>query len=201
MPSGPVVSPDHKVTPPKRGEMKTSMEALIHHFKLYTEASMSCRGILWRGGSAQGRVQASYLVADGSKQCPIAARSAAPSYVHLQAIDYMSRGPHAGRRFPAVLGSLEHCVRGAWIGELINICAVAQKAVDAYNAQDLDRLCLLFREDCVVSGLNGPAHRDAAPRRQRRAMPRPSAQFPHKHKPRTEEPHRGRAIRWWITNG
>jgi NADH-quinone oxidoreductase subunit D len=44
MPSGPVMAPDHKVTPPQRGEMKQSMEALIHHFKLYTEGIPCSRG-------------------------------------------------------------------------------------------------------------------------------------------------------------
>ena len=105
MPSGPVVSPDHKVTPPKRGEMKTSMEALIHHFKLYTE------GFHVPAGESYGVVEAPkgefgvYLVADGSNK-PYRCKIRAPSYVHLQAIDYMSRG-HMLADVSAVLGSLD----------------------------------------------------------------------------------------------
>ncbi len=105
MPGGPVVSADNKVVPPKRAEMKTSMEALIHHFKLYTE------GFHVPAGEAYGVVEAPkgefgvYLVADGSNK-PYRCKIRAPSYVHLQAMDYMSRG-HMLADVSAVLGSLD----------------------------------------------------------------------------------------------
>jgi NADH-quinone oxidoreductase subunit D len=105
MPAGPVVTTDHKITPPRRGEMKTSMEALIHHFKLYTE------GYHVPAGEAYGVVEAPkgefgvYLVADGSNK-PYRCKIRAPSFVHLQAMDYMSRG-HMLADVSAVLGSLD----------------------------------------------------------------------------------------------
>jgi NADH-quinone oxidoreductase subunit D len=105
MPSGPVVTTDNKITPPRRGEMKTSMEALIHHFKLYTE------GYHVPAGEAYGVVEAPkgefgvYLVADGSNK-PYRCKIRAPSFVHLQAMDYMSRG-HMLADVSAVLGSLD----------------------------------------------------------------------------------------------
>jgi NADH-quinone oxidoreductase subunit D len=105
MPGGPVVSADNKVVPPRRAEMKTSMEALIHHFKLYTE------GFHVPAGEAYGVVEAPkgefgvYLVADGSNK-PYRCKIRAPSYVHLQAMDYMSRG-HMLADVSAVLGSLD----------------------------------------------------------------------------------------------
>ncbi len=105
MPGGPHVTTDNKITPPRRGEMKTSMEALIHHFKLYTE------GYHVPAGEAYGVVEAPkgefgvYLVADGSNK-PYRCKIRAPSFVHLQAIDYMSRG-HMLADVSAVLGSLD----------------------------------------------------------------------------------------------
>jgi NADH-quinone oxidoreductase subunit D len=105
MPSGPVVTTDNKITPPRRGEMKTSMEALIHHFKLYTE------GYHVPAGESYGVVEAPkgefgvYLVADGSNK-PYRCKIRAPSFVHLQAMDYMSRG-HMLADVSAVLGSLD----------------------------------------------------------------------------------------------
>ena len=105
MPAGPVVTTDHKITPPRRGEMKTSMEALIHHFKLYTE------GFHVPAGESYGVVEAPkgefgvYLVADGSNK-PYRCKIRAPSFVHLQAMDYMSRG-HMLADVSAVLGSLD----------------------------------------------------------------------------------------------
>ena len=105
MQPGPVCSTDHKITPPKRAEMKSSMEALIHHFKLYTE------GYHVPAGESYGVVEAPkgefgvYLVADGSNK-PYRCKIRAPSFVHLQAMDYMSRG-HMLADVSAVLGSLD----------------------------------------------------------------------------------------------
>jgi NADH-quinone oxidoreductase subunit D len=105
MTPGPVVAQDHKITPPRRGEMKTSMEALIHHFKLYTE------GFHVPAGESYGVVEAPkgefgvYLVADGTNK-PHRCKIRAPSFVHLQAMDNMGRG-HMLADVSAILGSLD----------------------------------------------------------------------------------------------
>jgi NADH-quinone oxidoreductase subunit D len=105
MPPGPVMTNDRKVAPPPRAVMKQSMEALIHHFKLYTE------GYHVPAGESYGVVEAPkgefgvYLVADGSNK-PYRCKIRAPSFVHLQAMDYMSRG-HMLADVSAVLGSLD----------------------------------------------------------------------------------------------
>jgi NADH-quinone oxidoreductase subunit D len=105
MPSGPVVSTDNKVVPPRRGEMKTSMEALIHHFKLYTEGFHVPAGESYAAVEAPKGEFGVYLVADGTNR-PYRCKLRAPSYVHLQAMDYMSRG-HMLADVSAVLGSLD----------------------------------------------------------------------------------------------
>ena len=105
MPSGPVVSQDNKITPPRRGEMKTSMEALIHHFKLYTEGYHVPAGESYAAVEAPKGEFGVYLVADGSNK-PYRCKIRAPSFVHLQAMDYMGRG-HMLADVSAVLGSLD----------------------------------------------------------------------------------------------
>ncbi len=105
MPSGPVVSTDSKVVPPRRGEMKTSMEALIHHFKLYTEGFHVPAGEAYAAVEAPKGEFGVYLVADGSNK-PYRCKIRAPSYVHLQAMDYMCKG-HMLADVSAVLGSLD----------------------------------------------------------------------------------------------
>jgi len=105
MPSGPVVSTDNKVTPPRRGEMKTSMEALIHHFKLYTEGFHVPAGEAYAAVEAPKGEFGVYLVADGTNK-PYRCKIRAPSYVHLQAMDYMCKG-HMLADVSAVLGSLD----------------------------------------------------------------------------------------------
>jgi NADH-quinone oxidoreductase subunit D len=105
MPSGPVVSTDNKVVPPRRGEMKTSMEALIHHFKLYTEGFRVPAGEVYAGVEAPKGEFGVYLVSDGSNK-PYRCKLRAPSYVHLQAMDYMCKG-HMLADVSAVLGSLD----------------------------------------------------------------------------------------------
>src|SRR5262249_48700883 len=102
---GPFVVDNNKVTPPRRGEMKQSIEALIHHFKLYTE------GLPVLDGEASAAVQAHkgqfgvYLVADGSNK-PYKSKIRAPGFAHLQAMDFMCRG-HMLADVSAVLGSLD----------------------------------------------------------------------------------------------
>jgi NADH-quinone oxidoreductase subunit D len=105
MPSGPVVSTDNKVVPPRRGEMKTSMEALIHHFKLYTEGFHVPAGEVYAAVEAPKGEFGVYLIADGSNK-PYRCKLRAPSFVHLAAMDYMGRG-HMLADVSAILGSLD----------------------------------------------------------------------------------------------
>ncbi|MFT4151402.1 MAG: NADH-quinone oxidoreductase subunit D [Paracoccaceae bacterium] len=79
-----------KITPPKRGEMKTSMEALIHHFKLYTEGFHVPAGEVYAAVEAPKGEFGVYLVADGTNK-PYRAKLRAPGFAHLQAMDYLGR--------------------------------------------------------------------------------------------------------------
>jgi NADH-quinone oxidoreductase subunit D len=105
MPAGPVKINDRKVTPPPRAEMKRSMEALIHHFKLYTEGFHVPAGEAYAAVEAPKGEFGVYLVADGSNK-PQRCKIRAPSFVHLQAMDYMCKG-HMLADVSAVLGSLD----------------------------------------------------------------------------------------------
>ncbi|HEY4941758.1 MAG TPA: NADH-quinone oxidoreductase subunit D [Rhizomicrobium sp.] len=105
MPSGPVSSMDNKVVPPSRAQMKTSMEALIHHFKLYTEGYRVPEGEAYAAVEAPKGEFGVYLVSDGSNK-PYRCKIRAPSFVHLQAMDYMNKG-HMLADVSAVLGSLD----------------------------------------------------------------------------------------------
>jgi NADH-quinone oxidoreductase subunit D len=105
MPKGPIKTEDRKISPPTRADMKESMEALIHHFKLYTE------GYHVRKGEAYGVVEAPkgefgvYLVSDGTNK-PYRCRLRAPGFTHLQALDFMSKG-HMLADVVAIIGSLD----------------------------------------------------------------------------------------------
>ncbi|MBV9330690.1 MAG: NADH-quinone oxidoreductase subunit D [Alphaproteobacteria bacterium] len=105
MPGGPVSSTDNKVVPPKRGEMKRSMEALIHHFKLYTEGYRVPPGEVYAAVEAPKGEFGVYLVSDGGNK-PYRCKLRAPSFLHLQAMDHMCRG-HMLADVSAVLGSLD----------------------------------------------------------------------------------------------
>ena len=105
MPGGPASSTDHKVMPPSRGEMKHSMEALIHHFKLYTEGYKVPAGEVYLGTEAPKGEFGVYLVSDGSNK-PYRCRIRAPGFTHLAAMDAMLRG-HMLADVPAVLGSID----------------------------------------------------------------------------------------------
>ena len=94
-----------KVTPPKRSEMKTSMEALIHHFKLYTEGFHVPEGEVYACVEAPKGEFGVYLVADGSNK-PYRAKLRAPGFLHLQAMDYICKG-HQLADVAAILGSLD----------------------------------------------------------------------------------------------
>jgi NADH-quinone oxidoreductase subunit D len=105
MPSGPHRSEDHKVTPPSRGEMKNSMEALIHHFKLYTEGFHVPAGETYTAVEAPKGEFAVYLVADGTNR-PYKCHIRAPGFAHLQGLDFMSKG-HLLADTVAIIGSLD----------------------------------------------------------------------------------------------
>jgi NADH-quinone oxidoreductase subunit D len=91
MPGGPVRSNDYKVTPPPRVEMKRSMEALIHHFKLYTEGFHVPAGETYTAVEAPKGEFGVYLVSDGSNK-PYRCHIKAPGFAHLAALDHISRG-------------------------------------------------------------------------------------------------------------
>jgi NADH-quinone oxidoreductase subunit D len=105
MPSGPVSALDGKVVPPKRGDMKRSMEALIHHFKLYTEGYHVPEGEVYAAVEAPKGEFGVYLVSDGGNK-PYRCKIRAPGFPHLQALDYMCRG-HMLADVSAVLGSID----------------------------------------------------------------------------------------------
>ncbi|HVP84177.1 MAG TPA: NADH-quinone oxidoreductase subunit D [Rhizomicrobium sp.] len=105
MPAGPVVVENNKIVPPRRAEMKKSMEALIHHFKLYTEGFHIPAGEIYACVEAPKGEFGVYLVADGSNK-PYRCKIRAPSYPHLAAIDHMCKG-HLLADVPAVIGSLD----------------------------------------------------------------------------------------------
>ncbi|MGE0339590.1 MAG: NADH-quinone oxidoreductase subunit D [Xanthobacteraceae bacterium] len=102
---GPVSARDQKIVPPKRGEMKRSMEALIHHFKLYTEGFHVPAGEVYAAVEAPKGEFGVYLVADGTNK-PYRCKIRAPGFAHLQAMDYLSRG-YMLADVSAILGSLD----------------------------------------------------------------------------------------------
>ncbi|MBX9618544.1 MAG: NADH-quinone oxidoreductase subunit D [Hyphomicrobiales bacterium] len=102
---GPVSSLQGKIVPPKRGDMKRSMEALIHHFKLYTEGYHVPEGEVYAAVEAPKGEFGVYLVSDGSNK-PYRCRIRAPGFAHLQAMDFMCRG-HMLADVSAILGSLD----------------------------------------------------------------------------------------------
>ena len=102
---GPVMTDDGKVAPPRRGEMKRSMEALIHHFKLFTEGFHVPPGEVYACLEAPKGEFGVYLVADGTNK-PYRAKIRAPGFPHLQAMDWMNRG-HMLADVSAILGSLD----------------------------------------------------------------------------------------------
>ena len=105
MPEGPVLAQNNKVTPPRRGEMKNSMEALIHHFKLYTEGFHVPEGESYTAVEAPKGEFGVYLVADGTNK-PYRARLRAPGYYFMAAVDYLCRG-HMLADSVAIIGSLD----------------------------------------------------------------------------------------------
>lgn len=94
-----------KITPPKRGEMKTSMESLIHHFKLYTEGFHVPAGEVYCAVEAPKGEFGVYLVADGTNK-PYRSKIRAPGYAHLQAMDHISKG-HQLADVAAIIGTMD----------------------------------------------------------------------------------------------
>ena len=105
MPKGPVKSIDGKISPPKREDLKQSMEALIHHFKLFTEGYRVPAGDVYASVEAPKGEFGVYLISDGSNK-PYRCKIRAPGFSHLQSMDYLIRG-HMLADVPAVLGSLD----------------------------------------------------------------------------------------------
>jgi len=102
---GPVMVEDNKIVPPRRGEMKRSMEALIHHFKLYTEGFHVPPGEVNAAVDAPKGEFGVYLIADGTNK-PYKCKIRAPGFPHLQAIEMLCRG-HMLADITAVLGSID----------------------------------------------------------------------------------------------
>ncbi|WP_300378753.1 NADH-quinone oxidoreductase subunit D [Henriciella sp.] len=105
MPEGEVLMAGSKVAPPRRGEMKRSMEALIHHFKLYTEGFHVPEGEVYAAVEAPKGEFGVYLVSDGSNR-PYRAKIRAPGYPHLAAMDHLCKG-HMLADVSAILGTLD----------------------------------------------------------------------------------------------
>ena len=105
MPAGPVMTQDNKFVPPRRSEMKVSMEALIHHFKLYTEGVHVPAGEVYACVEAPKGEFGVYLVSDGTNK-PYRVKLRAPGFPHLAAMDYLNRG-HMLADVSAILGSLD----------------------------------------------------------------------------------------------
>ena len=105
MPDGPVKTTDRKIAPPPRGEMKKSMEALIHHFKLYTEGYHVPAGETYTAVEAPKGEFGVYLVSDGTNK-PYRCKIRAPGFAFLSAMDFLSKG-HMLADTVAIIGSLD----------------------------------------------------------------------------------------------
>ena len=102
---GPIKVDNQKVTPPSRAEMKSSMEAMIHHFKLYTEGYHVPAGETYTAVEAPKGEFGVFLVSDGTNR-PYRCKIRAPGFAHLQAFDFMSKG-HQLADAVAIIGSLD----------------------------------------------------------------------------------------------
>ncbi len=102
---GPVSSIDHKISPPSRKEMKRSMEALIHHFKLHTEGFKVPAGEVYSAVEAPKGEFGVYLVSDGSNK-PYRCKIRSPGFAHLQSMDFLCKG-HMLADVSAIIGTLD----------------------------------------------------------------------------------------------
>ncbi|MBL6940998.1 MAG: NADH-quinone oxidoreductase subunit D, partial [Rhodospirillales bacterium] len=105
MPGGPVKTDNHKITPPSRGDMKQSMESLIHHFKLFTEGYHVPAGDTYTAVEAPKGEFGVYLVSDGSNK-PYRCKIRPPGFAHLQALELVSKG-HMLADVVANIGALD----------------------------------------------------------------------------------------------
>ena len=105
MPKGPIKTNDNKISPPKKQLLKESMEALIHHFKLFTEGYRVDKDEIYTAVEAPKGEFGVYLISDGSNK-PYKCKIRAPGFSHLQAMDYLIKG-HMLADVPAVLGSMD----------------------------------------------------------------------------------------------
>ena len=105
IPKGPVKTNDGKITPPPKKQIKESMEALIHHFKLFTEGYRVDKDEIYTAVEAPKGEFGVYLISDGSSK-PYKCKIKAPGFSHLQAMDYLIKG-HMLADVPAVLGSMD----------------------------------------------------------------------------------------------
>jgi len=105
IPKGHVMVKNNKITPPKRELMKTSMESLIHHFKLFTEGYKVPKGETYTSVEAPKGEFGVYLVSDGSNK-PYKCKIRAPGFAHLQAMNFCSKG-HMLADVVAILGSMD----------------------------------------------------------------------------------------------
>ncbi|XP_022240954.1 NADH dehydrogenase [ubiquinone] iron-sulfur protein 2, mitochondrial-like [Limulus polyphemus] len=105
MPPGEIKVDDNKISPPKRAEMKSSMEALIHHFKLFTEGYQVPPGATYTAVEAPKGEFGVYLVSDGTSR-PYRCKIKAPGFAHLSAIDEMGRN-HMLADIVAIVGTLD----------------------------------------------------------------------------------------------
>ena len=105
LPKGPIKTNDGKSSPPPKKELKESMEALIHHFKLFTEGYRVEKDEIYTAVEAPKGEFGVYLISDGSSK-PYKCKIRAPGFTHLQAMDYLIKG-HMLADVPAVLGSMD----------------------------------------------------------------------------------------------
>ena len=105
LPKGPIKTNDGKISPPPKKEIKESMEALIHHFKLFTEGYRVEKDEIYTAVEAPKGEFGVYLISDGSSK-PYKCKIRAPGFTHLQAMDYLIKG-HMLADVPAVLGSMD----------------------------------------------------------------------------------------------
>ncbi len=105
LPKGPIKTEDGKISPPPKKEIKQSMEALIHHFKLFTEGYRVEKDEIYTAVEAPKGEFGVYLISDGTSK-PYKCKIRAPGFTHLQAMDYLIKG-HMLADVPAVLGSMD----------------------------------------------------------------------------------------------
>ena len=105
MPCGPIKTQDGKISPPPRTEMKVSMEAMIHHFKLYSEGYHVPAGEVYAAVEAPKGEFGVFLVSDGTNR-PYRCRIKAPGFAHMQGLDFMTRG-HLLSDVVSNIGSLD----------------------------------------------------------------------------------------------